>query len=362
MGRAVSSVDGIVNSGGAWSPTSTSPRAPGQSHRVDLSKIFARAFHRNLDTIFERARPTVDSDADASGHTLGRALPEAATFLAAIDQRRNIVGQRLATSVTRLGEVAAKLDAEYPLADVLQPASTGTWDPATFQPRSEGEARAFAQRMAIDMTEAAARLDVVKNELDAARLDAQATPNAASQAKVKELTQSASRQMQYLAKLSSIVDNASEGSVADMGADALSGETLRSTTSDVSTRELAHEMRAMGFDQREVERMLGAGEVSVEEQRTPGGSERLRRIDAKMGQKMCVEFLLHMWDESARARREDDRAREKRQQTRDDFAKHREDEAKQHERELDAKRAAEIEQQQAALRSYLQHRARLGQR
>lgn len=363
----MSSSDGIANSGGTWgsvvttatpSTAASTPTAQQPRTGLDLGGIFARSFNRSLDTIFVRAQPQTFADLDTPGHSLGQAVPQAAAFLAAVDQRRELVDQRLATSVSRLMDVAAKLDEEYPLAEVLAPASTGTWDPATFRPRNEAEAQAFAQRMAIDMTEAAARLDIVKNELDGARLDAQASNTGAARAKVQELTQDVSRQMEYLSKLASIVDGASEGSVADVGAEALSGSTLRASA-DVSTRELAREMQSMGFDSAEIERMLGAGEVSVEEQKAPGGSSRLRQIDQKMGQKFVANFLLNMWDDSAKTRRDDDRAREQRQAIRDARAAKQRTEQQIRRREaVEAQHVEAAAEQQAALRSYLQQRAR----
>ena len=40
---------------------------------------------------------------------------------------------------TRLADVSGKLREEYPLAASFASASTGTWDPATFQPRTREE-------------------------------------------------------------------------------------------------------------------------------------------------------------------------------------------------------------------------------
>src|SRR5438128_2530104 len=119
--------------------------------------------------------------------------------------------------------------------------------------------------MVIDATEAAARLEIVKTQLDAARFEASQGGTGAQQT-VAKLQADYDRQKAYVDKLAKIVDTQSGGQVSDAGEDALKGRTLR-TADDVSVAELAHELRASGMDEEQVQRVIGAGELGVEQEK-----------------------------------------------------------------------------------------------
>src|SRR5690606_37363603 len=122
--------------------------------------------------------------------------------------------------------ISASLKRDFPLAAQLQSASTGTWDPATFVPQTREQAAAFAQRLVIDATEAAARLEILKTQLDAARFElARDGSNVDLQQLVASLEASYDRQKGYVDKLASIVDQQSGGQMTDAGVDALAGNT-----------------------------------------------------------------------------------------------------------------------------------------
>lgn len=319
----MSSIDGITNLRTQWAATGGS-RADGTQGPTTATtmgagggsygRVVERDYRRNLDTIFERGDAGEFDDPAAAlreqaalarlrGGTFAATavIPGAgtvdvavtaggATGAAAIAAERELYAAQAEKSASRLANISGKLRAEYPLAASLDSASTGTWDPATFRPSSRQEAKAFAQRMAIDTAEAAARLDVLKAQVDGARLDLQATGSPEARAQLDELTGALERQLDYVAKLAGIVDDASHGSFTAAGEDALDGRTLR-VADDVATRELVVEMRAQGFDDADIALMLGAGEIAIEEERTPGGSTRLREATDDMSHHFAERLL-----------------------------------------------------------------------
>jgi hypothetical protein len=197
---------------------------------------------------------------------------------------RQLYGVRVKQSEARLQNISRSLRAEYPKAAALEPASTG-WDIETFVPRTREEAEAFAQRMVIDATEAAARLELVQNMRDSARFEAAATGADAAKALVAKLDEEFVRQKAYVDKLARIVDNSSDGTLTAAGSAAMRGETLRND-GDIPVHELVAAMRASGMDEASIKRVVGAQELGVEEERavkagTPGGSARLQQAATK---------------------------------------------------------------------------------
>lgn len=197
---------------------------------------------------------------------------------------RDVFGVRVRQSEARLTNMSQSLKADYPKAAQLASASTGTWDPTTFVPRTPQEAEAFAQRMVIDSTEAAARLEIVTTQLHAARFEAStAAPATAASAAalVAELEADVARQETYVDKLARIVDEASNGQVTDAGADARAGNSQRSAQ-DLSVEDFVASLRASGMSEEQITLVIGASELAVEEEKTPGGSPRLQQISTSM--------------------------------------------------------------------------------
>lgn len=200
-----------------------------------------------------------------------------ATLGKAADAAREVYDVRISQSEARLANISQSLKRDFPKAASLQSASTGTWDPTTFVPRNPAEAEAFGQRMVIDATEAGARLEIVATHLDAARFEAESTGSPAATALVARLEAELDLQQAYVLKLAAIVDEASGGEVSAAGADALAGATLRAAA-DLPPEELAAALREAGLDEAEINAVVGAAELAVEQEVTPGGSPRLQQM------------------------------------------------------------------------------------
>lgn len=278
-----------------------------------------------------RERSDAGSDAaatDASGAGGASAGPEApaagganaAPVGAAVAEERNLYAVRVRQSEARLANVSASLQRDFPLAAQLVSASTGTWDPATFVPQTREQAAAFAQRLVIDATEAAARLEIVKTQLDAARFELAQGGGEQVRALVANLEAAYERQKGYVDKLATIVDRQTGGQMAAAGDDALAGRTMRDA-GDLPVSELAASLREGGMSEEQVRRVVGAGEVSVEQEKTPGGSERLKAMASELTRTLVTQFnrrLQEHRDEFQRQeeRRADDRRLEERRQDR----------------------------------------------
>lgn len=247
-------------------------------------------------------------------------------------EMRALYDVRVRQSEARLQNISRSLRAEYPKAAALASASTGTWDPELFVPRTREEAEAFAQRMVIDATEAAARLEIVQTMRDSARFEAAATGSDAARALVTKLDAEYERQRTYVDKLARIVDDSSSGQVTDAGSAAMRGETQRDAD-DLPVEEIVKAMRQSGMSEAAIRRVVGAGELAVDEDKavqagTPGGSRRLRAITSEVSEftwvnRFNLQRARFMQEQVIQARRhqeedaaDDRRADEKRQDER----------------------------------------------
>jgi hypothetical protein len=255
--------------------------------------------------------PATTTGASAGPTTTGSDAAPAATMDVSAAAQREVFSLREKQSEARLGNISTSLAREFPKAAQLASASTGTWDPATFKPRTRAEVEAFAQRMVIDATEAAARLDVVTTQLDAAKFDAAHGGGAAATSKVAELQASYDRQRAYVDKLAKIVDEQSGGQVSDAGNDAINGNSMRDG-GDKPVTEIVASLRRSGMDDAQVARVVGAQELGVEEAKTPGGSPRLKKIATDMTAALLAQFnKLHEQLEEEGQRQEEERAEER---------------------------------------------------
>jgi len=382
----VSLLDGISGADARWRTNgpqrSTLPTVTGtggqpnasQALSARFSSVFQQSFNQNMATVFERGvsgafdDPTIKLQEQAALQRLraaaqGARHPAPATHVdgadaaptspavdhsAEVAARRDLNEARVRQSEARLDNISSSLAAEFPKAAAMPSASTGSWDPATFVPRSAEEAEAFAQRMVIDATEGAARLEIVQTQLDAATFEARA--GSGDPAKVAQLQAAYDRQRAYVDKLAAIVDGQSGGMVTDAGEDAMGGHTLRGAN-DMPVEEIEQSLRASGMSERQIRRVIGATELSVEEEKTPGGSPRLREISSAMTASLIAKF-----DRDRERFREEERKTEEQQaiarRRRDERAQEKRAEAKR----LDARRAAERREQEA-LRSAALDRA-----
>lgn len=267
--------------------------------------------------------PEILGGANAAPTAPGAAAPGAApptgsaTATAdAIAAEREVHDLRVRQSEARLVNIAATLERDFPMAARLESASTGRWDPATFVPRSRDEVEAFAQRMVIDATEAAARLEIVATQLDAAKFEVEQGGGPAVQAEVTRLQADYDRQKTYVDKLAKIVDTQSKGQVAAVGAAAMSGTTMRDA-GDMPVAELAAGLRESGMDEAQIRRIVGATELGVEQERTPGGSRRLKQVARDMTASLLAEFNRTRAERREEFRRqEEERAVERRRDDR----------------------------------------------
>jgi hypothetical protein len=224
-----------------------------------------------------------------TGATGAAAGPDPSTI--AVAEQRELYAVRVRQSEARLANISESLKRDFPLAAGLVSASTGTWDPATFVPQTREQAEAFAHRLVIDATEAAARLEIVKTQLDAAKFElaGSGSGNAELTKLVADLEAAYARQRDYVDKLAGIVDRQSGGQVTDAGEDALGGQTLRGT-GDLPVEEIAAALRADGMSEEDIKRVVGATELAVEQEKTPGGSPRLKAVASEMTRTLLAQF------------------------------------------------------------------------
>jgi hypothetical protein len=249
------------------------------------------------------------------------AAPDATTV--GVAEQREVYAVRVRQSEARLKNISASLAQDFPLATQLVSASTGTWDPETFQPRTRQEAEALAHRLVIDATEAAARLEIVKTQLDAAKFELSQGAGADVAGVVANLEAAYDRQKAYVDKLAKVVD----------------GNTMR-TASDLPIEEIAAALRAEGATDEEIKRVIGAMEVSVEQEKSPEGSPRLKSMANDMSRALLADFNRRM------DRMRDDRIRREEQ---------RQEEQRLEDKRADRKRADQkaAEQQQAQRQAQL---------
>lgn len=230
----------------------------------------------------------------------------------AVQEQRSLHAVRVRQSEARLSNISVSLQRDFPLAAQLVSASTGSWDPATFVPQTREQAAAFAQRLVIDATEAAARLEIVKTQLDAARFELSQGGGEQLHALVAELEAAYGRQKQYVDKLATIVDQQTGGQMTEAGDDALAGRTMRDA-GDLPVAELAASLRASGMSEEQVRRVVGAGEVGVEQERTPGGSVRLKEMASELTRTLVNQFNRRLQEHRDEFRRqEEDRSEQRR--------------------------------------------------
>lgn len=229
----------------------------------------------------------------------------------AVREQRSLYAVRVRQSEARLSNISASLQRDFPLAAQLVSASTGTWDPASFVPQTREQAAAFAQRLVIDATEAAARLEIVKTQLDAARFELAQGGGEQVRALVAGLESAYERQKQYVDKLATIVDQQTGGQMSDAGDAALAGRGMRGA-GDLPVAELAASLRDGGMSEEQVRRLVGAGEVAVEQEKTPGGSVRLKAMASELTRTLVGQFNRRLQEHRDEFRRQEERRTEDR--------------------------------------------------
>ncbi len=189
--------------------------------------------------------------------------------------------QRLlvAQAEARFTNIDAALRTDFPMAELLPSAETG-WDPATFVPTTPADAEAFAQRVVVDATRAAARLDVLVATRDAASVVARTTGDPTAAAKLAELGRLVDDQVAYVDKLATIVDSSSNGALTDAGARtvraAFAGGAEAAEVVRVGTA-----AKRSGASDQVVERLVGAAAIARERVSGRAGADRRVKAIAK---------------------------------------------------------------------------------
>ncbi len=293
----------------------------------------------NEDGIGGEGPGSVTGGGETDGTPGASAAPDASSI--AVSEQRKLYAVRVRQSEARLGNISASLAADFPLATQLVSASTGTWDPETFQPQTEQQAAALAQRLVIDATESAARLEIVKTQLDAAKFELSQGGGADVQKLVVDLEAAYERQKAYVDKLAGVVDRQSSGQVTVAGEDAMAGNTMRGI-GDLPVDEIVAALRAEGASEEDIKRVVGAMELSVEQEKAPEGSPRLKSIASEMTRTLLTDFnrrMERMREDGRRAeqaRAEERRADDKRAAKKQDDQRAADKRAAQRAAELDA--------------------------
>jgi hypothetical protein len=132
----------------------------------------------------------------------------------ASSDQRALLENYAAQAQTRLARVSASLG-RFKAGHTLPSAASGQLDIHHFQPRNEAEAGAFAERLAIDLTEGAAQLEVLATQLDVARFDAANGTGVGADAKVADLEQQVATQQAYVIDVAGVVDSVSGNVVSN---------------------------------------------------------------------------------------------------------------------------------------------------
>jgi hypothetical protein len=272
---------------------------------------------------------------------------DATTSMVAVAEQRNVYAVRVRQSEARLSNISGSLKRDFPLAAQLVSASTGTWDPATFVPQTQDQAAAFAQRLVIDATEAAARLEIVKTQLDAARFELAQGGGAEVAKLVVDLEAGYERQKAYVDKLAGIVDGQSSGQMSDAGARALSGDTMRDIN-DLPVAEIAAALKAEGMSDEQIARVVGAGELAVEQEKTPGGSEHLKKISSDLTRSLINQFNQRVREGQQETQRQEQQRTEQRRID-DKRAERRRTEERATEKRIDERQAERVLTEQTQL-------------
>lgn len=106
-------------------------------------------------------------------------------------------------------------------------------DLRTFTPRTREQAEAFAQRLVVELTEGAAKLEVAATQLELARFEAQRAPNAEATREVAQLEAQHAALERYVIEVAEVVDRQSDDAVsrtapaADAQLGSVVGEAVR---------------------------------------------------------------------------------------------------------------------------------------
>lgn len=222
--------------------------------------------------------------------------PSGAAYVA--DQRRLLaVNQQQAEH--RRQRVAESLPARFTTGAQLPSTLSGGLDPRTFRPANEQQAKALAERLAMDLTIGAAELEVLGTRLDVARFDATHAGGGAAQAAVGALEQQYAARQKALLELARIVD-ATTGTgqgLADVPAAARAaldaGQVVR----------VASRARQAGASDADVETITDL-QVVVEDEARTGNSSYVHAVAARYTDTLLEQMRRDFREDMERDRQE----------------------------------------------------------
>ena len=219
---------------------------------------------------------TVDGSADAGGARAAPPMTDSAGGAVSADARRLAILEQQQAQ-TRLERVRATLHARFTHGATMASALDGGLDIASFRPASKAQAAAFAERLAIDLTEGAAQLEVTASQLQLARIDAASDPS--RRPAVAELEQRFAREQSLLVRIAAEVDQRSGGSVQ---------QSIRAGSAPLSA--LASEARRAGMDEQTV-RELGTLDSMAREEAATGNSQSVNALQSRLNSTIMNWFM-----------------------------------------------------------------------
>jgi len=219
----------------------------------------------------------------------------------------------------RQSKVHASLTQRFSSGAQLPSALTGQLDYHTFRPRTRADADAFAQRMAIDVTDGAAALEVTATKLQLAKADAALKPaDAAASAAVAALVTQYDSQQARVLDMVQVVDAQTGGSISKDTPPSAPDRVMAAVSAAAVASNADPSTIATTID-----KLSRMDNIVGQEATVPGGSTHLNRaVEA-----FAASFSQYIADEADRA------------------AERQRDEQKQHDANLDDDRRAEEKSQ-----------------
>jgi hypothetical protein len=215
------------------------------------------------------------------------------------DDSAQLLQLQLAQAQHRLAAVSQSLQGNYPAAAQLPSALTGGFDFENYRPRTKEDAKAFAQRMAIDVTEGSAQLEVTAAQLEIAKHAAQNTPGPQANNAVRQLQAQFDQQQNLVLAMADVVDRISGGAISK----------VQGSAPDAATVDMQDAGLAGGATSATDAAKLDKLDAIVNQQTTTGHSADLAFVQHQMSQ-FLTNWILKQndeWDKQQQKQDDDDR-------------------------------------------------------
>lgn len=249
----------------------------------------------------EATPPPARSGSDTGGAHAAPTIADTHGSSVAADARQLAVLEQQQAQ-TRLARVRQTLSARFTRGASIASALDGGLDVSTFRPASKEQAAAYAERLAMDMTEGAAQLEVTASQLQLARIDAASNP--ARHHDVTVLEQQYAREQAALLTIAAEVDRQSGGSV---------GQTIR--VGAAASASLVAEARRAGMDEQTVHQLATLDSLARDEAAT-GNSQSVNALQSRLNTTIMNWFFQREADRDTLRREEQRRQDEQRDRDR----------------------------------------------